>query len=94
MHVHLGSVRRWLAQAETGATIERSAAGYRIHLGTLELDCTLMVELVEQAHDLLDSAPDEAIEILRVALSLRRGHLSGAVGRYLLNDRYWTKRVA
>ena len=81
LHVHLGSVRRWLAQAETGATIERSAAGYRIHLGTLELDCTLMVELVEQAHDLLDSAPDEAIEILRVALSLRRGHLSGAVGR-------------
>ena len=42
--------------------IERSSVGYRINLGDLELDHTLMVDLLEQAHGGLVTARGEVVE--------------------------------
>ena len=75
IHVHLGSVRRWLGFGEL--VLEKSSAGYRLDLGDVEADWSLMFDLFRQAHILAASVPDEALYILRCALSLPRGPLVG-----------------
>ncbi len=79
IHVHLGAVRRWLAEHAPTAGVDRSVAGYHLALGDLHLDYTLMVELAEHGHATLADAPGDAIEILRSAMTLLRGPLSSPV---------------
>ncbi len=81
IHVHLGTVRRWLTVAGPGPQIQRSTAGYRMGLGGVELDFRLMVDLLDLGHRELSSDPDEAAEILRYALSMPRGAMLELAGR-------------
>lgn len=76
IHVHLGAVRRWLAQHAPTSGIDQSTAGYRLALGDLHLDSTLMIDLAERGHSTVVDAPRDAIELLRSALALYRGPLS------------------
>lgn len=81
LHVHLGSIRRWMAWGGSGGpALEKSSAGYRVNLGRFELDYLLILDLLDQAHALVASAPDDAVEVLRSALLLERGALEGPTG--------------
>lgn len=76
LHVHLSTARRWLSSGSEAAAICRSSAGYRLVLGDLELDSSLMTDLLAGAHPTLRIAPQVSLEMLTAALELWRGPLT------------------
>jgi DNA-binding SARP family transcriptional activator/tetratricopeptide (TPR) repeat protein len=71
LHVHLGSIRRWLKHGEPdGPELAKSATGYRLNPGMFEVDYQLLLDLVQHGHRLIADSPDEAVDALRAALAL------------------------
>jgi DNA-binding SARP family transcriptional activator len=71
LHVHLGTLRRVLA--EVGAGIVRSDEGYAIDLVGCELDATLAADLLAESRRLLERDPSAALSRAEQALALWRG---------------------
>jgi DNA-binding SARP family transcriptional activator len=73
LHVHLGTLRRALAEASEGCRIARADDGYRLELDGWEVDATLATDLVTAARDGVHADPRVALELLEQAIELWRG---------------------
>lgn len=73
LHVHLGSVRRMLADAPPGAVIVRTGDRYRLDLEGWEIDLDLVATMTKEASSISPSDPVSASELLESALAIWSG---------------------
>jgi DNA-binding SARP family transcriptional activator/tetratricopeptide (TPR) repeat protein len=73
LHVHLGTLRRLLADAGDAAVVVRTGDRYALDQRGCELDSTLATDLVHAAHALLGPDPTTARQLVTAALGLWRG---------------------
>jgi DNA-binding SARP family transcriptional activator/tetratricopeptide (TPR) repeat protein len=74
LHVHLGTLRKLLAAAPPGLTVERHGERYRLARSGWDLDVELVAEHATKAEELLAvNAPEAAAVHLRRALDLWTG---------------------
>ena len=73
LHVHLGTLRRLLAERAPSCQIVRIDSAYSLELGSVELDARLAADLFAAAADELEAAPASALALVEHALRLFRG---------------------
>lgn len=73
LHVHLGTVRRILADTPGGAAVERSGGVYRLRLDGWEVDIDIVESLTREASGTLADDPLAAAELLDRALAIWSG---------------------
>jgi DNA-binding SARP family transcriptional activator len=73
LHVHLGHVRRVLAELDGGAGVLRSPDGYALATGACELDASLATDLLDEAHAREADDPAAGLTLVDAALALWRG---------------------
>jgi DNA-binding SARP family transcriptional activator/tetratricopeptide (TPR) repeat protein len=70
LHVHLGTLRKVLAAAPEGATIERAGSRYRLRLDHWDVDVDLIRALVDEAERAATLDPDVAVKLFDEALAI------------------------
>ena len=70
LHVHLGAVRKLLASAPPGASIDRSGPRYRLRLDGWDVDIDLLEALVDEANGLDPAEASVRVRLLDAALQL------------------------
>lgn len=73
LHVHMGSVRRVLADAPPGAVIARTGDQYRLELEGWEIDLHLVAAMTKEASSISTSDPASASQLLETALAMWSG---------------------
>jgi DNA-binding SARP family transcriptional activator/tetratricopeptide (TPR) repeat protein len=73
LHVHLGHVRRLLADAPPGAEIVRTGQQYRLDLDGWEIDLDLVEAITNEASSISTSDPATASQLLETALAMWPG---------------------
>lgn len=74
LHAHVTRLRRWLDKIRVPSeTLISEANGYRLDIGTSNVDALRFIELTEAAWKLGPAQPHEQVAILEEALGLWRG---------------------